>query len=279
MLAMRRSRTLGAALGSLLALAPMLSLRAEAAGRLVVEPRRAVVDEPIWVCVERGSPPRLVHLDGFEDPPASWSDPRAAGPPARIHTSLSWPSSGPLELLAGLARPPRPDAASPAAHAGFLRPGEYVLSAAGFEPETLTVRDPTPAERREFALLARARGHRERGDSAQAARLLRDFLTLAPASPASDLARLGLLDVIEQTEYAGRPKLWLAEWVARHHQHCVVGAGLGRWLAVVGESEGRRALEELLATYGGTRAASAAADLLRSRSAMENDGAGRADAH
>lgn len=251
-------------------LAAAVGPAAGAAARLRVEPREAVVDEPIWICAERGARPQFLRLDGHEAPAESWSDPDADGTPGVVHTMIPWPALGPLELLRGLERPPRPGATPLRAGTGFLRPGTYVLAAEGFAPETLRVRTPTPAERRELALVARARRSFESGDSAHAARLLSDFLALAPASLAADAARLALLDVLPYTEYAGRPKLWFSEWVARHHQHCVVGAGLERWLRLVSPEAGRRALQEVVASYGSTLAAEEAAARLRAGSATEN---------
>jgi hypothetical protein len=235
-----------------------------------VEPREAVVDQPVWVCVERGTRPALLHLDGYEAVAAGWSDAEAESATRAIHTTVAWPDLGPVELLRGLERSPRPGAEPLRPGTGFLREGVYVLAADGFRAETLHVRSPSPSERRELALVARARGHAESGDSAHAARLLRDFLARAPASPAADAARLALLDVLPYTEYAERPRLWLTEWVARHHQHCVVGAGIDRWLALVGAEEGRRALRDVVATYGGTLAAREAAERLQVGSAAQN---------
>lgn len=240
--------------------------------RFRIEPPEIVVDEPAWLCLERGGPPSRVQVEGVEMPTM---DRLPDGTGARHRVELDWPGTGTLELNQSVARS-RADESTASAGSPGLRPGVYRVSAEGFEPETLRVREASPAERRDYALLRRVRFHCQAGDSARAGRLLRDFLAQSRNPSAIVAARLELLSVLPYTEYADRPKLWLAEWVARHHQNCVVGVGIEAWLSVVTPQEGRAALQELAFAYVGTRASVVAQELLRRGSATANASALRA---
>lgn len=243
--------------------------------RLRVEPPEIAVDEPVWVCVERGAPPSRLILESREVRAPSRKTNGAVGP---LRLEFEWPAAGTVELNRGVARR-RAEGSSPSGNPAGLGPGVYLVSAGGFEPETLRVREATPAERRDYALLRRVRFQREAGDSARAGRLLRDFLAQSRNPSAILAARLELLSVLPYTEYADRPKLWLAEWVARHHQDCVVGEGLEAWLAIVSAEDGRAALQEVAFAYVGTRASVVAQELLRLSSATANESATPAGNH
>jgi hypothetical protein len=152
---------------------------------------------------------------------------------------------------------------------GWLGPGEYVLTAEGFAPETLRVRAPEDAERRARGILARARLHAAAGDSALAARLVERFLALSGDGPYADAAFLALGRLWRFSRFRSRPEGWLSEWVARHHSRCAVGEGFRVWLASVPAPEAEQALARTVSRYPETRAFEAGQDWLAARHSRE----------
>jgi hypothetical protein len=234
------------------------------AGRFLLEGWTVTVDQPVWICARGAPSPEFLRIDGTEVPGAYQTGELPGGEePRSVHLIVDWPARGPLPLHQALEPRGREWGLPSWGNRGFLGPGEYVLSAAGFAPETLHVRAPDPAERRGRAILARAWLHAEAGDSAQAARLVEGFLDLDEGSPYAEEAFLLLMDLLPHTSYHRRPKDWLSEWVALHHSHCIVGEGIRRWLARVEDEEARNTLAELVAGYPQTRAAAEAQSWLR----------------
>lgn len=249
-------------LALLLSLIPF-GIESNAAGRFVLSDRTVIVDQLVWVCVARSDPPTVLHIDGDEEPRPTLVRPPAGSQSGRIHLVLDWPERGPLELLSLIDERPRTNSLPGWGNRGYLGPGEYVLSAEGFEPETLHVQSPNADESRTRAALARAWFHCEAGDSAHAAQLVEGVLALDSVSPFRQEAFLILLEVLPHTDYGRSPEAWLSEWVARHHSDCVVGAGLRAWFTHIDEERAIRALREISSGYPRTEAARSAEEWLR----------------
>jgi hypothetical protein len=223
-------------------------------GRFALDARTVPVDALVCVCAERAAAPEILHIDGKEAPPPSlW--PKAAGgdAPHTIHLALAWPARGPLRLFAEIPARGRTRDLPTWGQQGTLGPGDYVLTATGFEAETLHVRTPNPAEDRSRALIARARLRAEAGDSTLAARLLEQVAD-RKSDPYAEAAWLALGDLLPYSRYRERPESWLVEWIARRHSACVVGEGIRVWLAHHDDSAGRLALARVVARYPETRA-------------------------
>ena len=234
------------------------SARAEP-GRLVLDQSTVPVDALVCVCAERAAAPQILHIDGHEAAPASlWPKPAGGDAPRVIHLSLPWPPRGPLRLFAEIPERGRSRDLPMWGQNGTLGPGDYVFTATGFEPETLHVRAPTPAEDRSRALLARARFRAEQGDSVLAARLLEQVADSKPPNPYAEAARLALGDLLPYSRYRDRPEGWLVEWIARRHAACVVGEGMRVWLAHHDDDAGRLALARIVSRYPETRASAEA---------------------
>ena len=242
----------------LLAIAAMT----HAAGRLVLSDRVVVVDQRVWVCVSGSEPPRFVHLDGNEEPTAKLATTPAGSQEGKVHLVLNWPERGPLGVLEEIDSRLRVNSLPSWGDRGHLGPGDYIFSAEGFAPETLTVRPASAEENRTRAALARAWFHCEAGDSVHAANLVEGILKLDPGSPYRQEAFLILLDILPHTQFGESPEAWLSEWVARHHSDCVVGEGIKSWFKRIAEDRAKRAVRSISAAYPRTEAARSAIEWL-----------------
>ena len=261
---MRRLARALIALAGVLALARADSAAADApAGRLRLDRHAIPVDAPACVCADGAPAPPLLHVDGREEAaPAFFARPAGGDAPRVIHLALPWPARGPLRLFQAV--PPRSHATDLPmwGQNGTLGPGDYVLTADGFSPETLRVLAPDPVARRSRALLARARLRAEQGDSTLAARLLERMTPADERGAYADAAALALGDLLPFSRYRDRPEGWLTEWIARRHAACVVGEGMRVWLSRHGDAAGRQTLERIVARYPETQASHAAAEWL-----------------
>ena len=245
-----------AALAAAAALACAATALAGPGARLVVEPREAPPDAPVWICAEGAAAPDSLRLERCGGP---------AGEPGAAALDLAWVGPQPLRLLAALPARAVPGQLPSWDHEGGLPPGTYRIVAAGFAPETLRVREPSAAERRQRGVLARARLRAAQGDSTLAARLAQRLLELEPGSPYADAAFLVLGALWRHSRFRERPESWLSEWIARHHARCAVGDGFRVWLASVPAPLGPEALRRAAARYPDTRAAAAATASLAAR--------------
>jgi len=224
-------------------------------GRFALDARTVPVDALVCVCAERAAPPAILHVDGLESPPpVLWPKPAGGDAPRTIHLAIAWPPRGPLRLLAEIPARGRGRDLPSWGQSGTLGPGDYVLTAAGFEAETLHVRAPDPAEERSRALLGRARLRAEEGDSTLAARLLEQIADKKTPDAYADAAKLALGDLLPYSRYRERPESWLVEWIARRHSACAVGEGIRVWLTHHDDAPGRQALARVVARYPETRA-------------------------
>jgi hypothetical protein len=230
---------------------------AAAGARLVVEPREAPPDAPVWICAEGAPAPDSLRLERLDGP---------AGAPGMPALDLAW-ADGPQPLRLPAVLPARvvPGQLPFWDQDGGLPPGTYRIVAAGFAPETLRVREPSPAERRQRGVLARVRLRAAQGDSALAARLAQRLLELEPGGPYADAAFLALGALWRHSRFRERPESWLSEWIARHHARCAAGDGFRVWLASVPAPLGPEALRRAAARYPDTRAAAAATASLAAR--------------
>ena len=241
-------------LAGAVAVVALLATPAWAEGNLTLDSKEVPVDALVCVCADRAGAPVLLHLDGHEAPPAAlWARPAGGDAPHLIHLAMPWPKRGPLRLLALV--PARGHARDLAmwGQDGTLGPGDYVLTANGFEAESLHVHAPDPSEERSRALLARARLRAEQGDSTLAARLLEQVADRKD-DPYAEAATLALGDVLPYSRYREHPERWLVEWIARRHSACVVGEGIRVWLTHHDDTDGRTALARLVSRYPETRA-------------------------
>jgi hypothetical protein len=224
---------------------------AGAAAGLLLDSREGPPDAPVWVCAEGAAAPESLRLEAV-----------SGGAAVSRAWSFAWGGVSPLRLLAAL--PPRADSGRMPFwdQDGSLPPGDYRLLAEGFAPETLRVREPSAAERRQRGVLARVRLRAAEGDSALAARLAERLLELEPGGPYGDAAFLALGRLWRHSKFRERPETWLSEWIARHHSRCCVGEGIRVWLASVPEPLGSAALRRVASRYPDTRASAAAAAYL-----------------
>jgi hypothetical protein len=249
-------RLIGAAAAALVlcACAAGVASAARARPRLLLDDRVVPVDAPVCVCAAGAAHPESLVVDALAPHAGSVA-----------HFAIPWPEHGPLVLLGAIPGSPGPTELAFWGQDGSLPPGAYVLTAAGFAPETLRVREPTDPERRARAVMARARLNAEAGDSALAARLVERLRALEPGGAYDDAAFLALGRLWRYSSLRAHPETWLSMWVARHHSRCVVGEGIRIWLESVPEPEASETLRRTVSRYRDTRAADAAADWLSVR--------------